>query len=698
MGRGEGQQGEDVEGVYLTWMMSALALGVILLPFYAPPWAKLTLSGFVDFIRRYWVHVLLLLIIYNAKDSLDQIDRILMASAGFDMTPWVYAIEGDLVLRVQEAFEAPWLTSWLTHFYVAGFMFICYVSVFYVAYFDDRWMADRIVLSIAWVYVLAVPFYLFFNVRVTGDVIPGMDTLAYDLNPEISDWFRRIDPFTNGMPSLHIGIPAVVFLTLLRWDEDGRWRRYRHTVLGYILLTAFTIVYLGIHWLSDIIGGLLVASLAVALTERSVDFVWRIGDERTMNARLASLLTRPRIALAALAAPVVDLARRYRRPEARETGLALIGVLVVVFLVVTFDLTHQALPAGGTVAPEGATAADGWLASLDNQSGTHVMLLYDLTLPDEPFLVDQPEMAEGDPFALDQGLLVMANATRLVAVETEAQGSTVLDLPLTARPTSLAVAEGGVVLAVVDGRLHGWTSTGEAVALPEAATNVSVLATSGAELAWSTSDAPGEVRIGRLQTTGSLGIVLNASAPVEQEEAMAAWGLPADVANATIMDLDLSPTHLAAVVNVSTVDRLLLYERATATTVLVGDGKYPAADPDLGLHLMAFTAWDHLDPRNPENKYLDGEIHLHNLTTNRTEVLTADLRHQWSPTVLDDHIIYLEETNAGFTSVEIHSRQVELQPYANIVLQTGLVVALFLTVANVVQRQRAIRSASIEEE
>jgi len=57
-----------VEGVYLTWMISALALGVVLLPVYAPPWSRLTLSGFVDFIRRYWVHVLLLLMIYNAKD------------------------------------------------------------------------------------------------------------------------------------------------------------------------------------------------------------------------------------------------------------------------------------------------------------------------------------------------------------------------------------------------------------------------------------------------------------------------------------------------------------------------------------------------------------------------------------------------------------------------------------------------------
>ena len=99
-----------------------------------------------------------------------------MASTGLDMTPWIYAIEGDLVLHVQQFFEAQWLTVTLTHFYVAGFMFICYVSVFYFAYFDDRWMADRVTLTIAWVYILAVPFYLFFNVRVTGAYIPEMET------------------------------------------------------------------------------------------------------------------------------------------------------------------------------------------------------------------------------------------------------------------------------------------------------------------------------------------------------------------------------------------------------------------------------------------------------------------------------------------------------------------------------------------
>ncbi|MEC8742547.1 MAG: phosphatase PAP2 family protein [Candidatus Thermoplasmatota archaeon] len=690
-----------MEGVYLTWMISALALGVVLLPVYAPPWSRLTLSGFVDFIRRYWVHVLLLFMIYNAKDFLDQVDRILMANTNLDMTAWIYAIEGDLVLRIQEAFEARWLSIALTHFYVAGFMFICYVSVFYVAYFDDRWMADRIVLSIAWVYILAVPFYLFFNVRVTGDVIPGMETIAYDLTPEIADWFRRIDPFTNGMPSLHIGIPFVVWLCLLRYDEDRRWNRYRHTVLLYTVVTAFTILYLGIHWISDIVGGLLIAAGAVAMTERTVGFVWRIGDERTMNARLASLLTQPRVALSALVAPVTTQLKRFRSPGARESRLGLGVVLFLVLLVVTYDLTHQALPAGGIEAPEGAAAADGWVATMDNRSGVHTVVLNDLSTPDVVIEVAQPNMTEGDLVALDGRHVVMANASVIRTVRTDDPQTITMETTIDDKPSILTLADGPqgtVVLAVINGTLHGWTMLGEDAMLPAQASGVIALVTNGAELAWATEDRPLDVRMARLGTSGALTVPLNASATPEQEAEMLGWGLPADVDNGTIIDLELSQTHLVAVVNVSTVDRLVLYERALGTMHLIGDGKYSAADPALGVDVLAYTGWDHLNPINPETKYLDSEIHLHDLSTNLTEVLTADTRDQWSPTVLEEHIIFLERSASDETSVRIYSREVVLQPYSNAVLQVGLMVMLALTFAYVVQIQQEARGRRTEEE
>jgi len=61
-----------MEGIYLTWLISALAIGVLLMPLIRPPWSKITMDGFVDFLRRYWLHLVLVLLIYNAKDFLDE--------------------------------------------------------------------------------------------------------------------------------------------------------------------------------------------------------------------------------------------------------------------------------------------------------------------------------------------------------------------------------------------------------------------------------------------------------------------------------------------------------------------------------------------------------------------------------------------------------------------------------------------------
>ena len=119
------------------------------------------------------------------------------------------------------------------------------------------------------------------DVRVTGDVIPGMETLAYDLTPEIRNWFVQIDPFTNGMPSLHIGMPFAIWLAFVRWDEDGRWNRFANVLAVFVILTAFTIVYLGIHWISDMLGGLLIAHFAVNLADKTRVAVWSAFDAQS---------------------------------------------------------------------------------------------------------------------------------------------------------------------------------------------------------------------------------------------------------------------------------------------------------------------------------------------------------------------------------------------------------------------------------
>ena len=692
-----------MDGIYLTWLVSALALGVLLLPVFKQPWMKLTLPTFIDFFRRYWIHIVIVFLIYNSKDILDQLDRIIMANTGLDMTPWIFAVEGSLAYDVQVAFKTEWLTVALTHFYVAGFMFICYVSIFYFAFFDDRWIADRMTLSIAWVYILAIPFYLFFNVRVTGDYIPGMETLAYDLTPEIADWFRRIDPFTNGFPSLHIGIPFAVWLCLTRFDEDRRWNKYRALVFVYIAVTAFAIIYLGIHWFIDIIGGVLVASLAVSLAGRTSEGWWSIFDERTINSRIVTVLTEPKKAIGIVWSRFDGLVKRFREPTSRETGTMVLAIFIVLFAVITWELSHQSLPAGGVEAPQEVAAADGWMVTIDNRTSGAVMLVHDLSNLE----LDPVEMLNGSiglstPFDVENNRLAVANSTSLMVfdlMKRTASGYTNILNKESTQPDEVYLsssATSAYIVMLSGGNLSAMDVHGVEVNLGLSERSIAHVAVNKIELAIVYEDAPTTVHFARIGAMGSIAIKeINATASEEQDAVLMEWGTPVDMPNATIVDVVFDEAFLAATVNVSATDRLVVYNRSNDGQWLASDPKYRVSDPSMYNGILAWSTRDHFDPTKPQAKYMDGEIQFLNLTENQTLLLTSDELNQFGPQVLTDHLVYFEEDEFGVVTVHIHSWTPEITVYSNLLLQIGLLAAFLLAFIYAYQRQ-AERSHAIE--
>ena len=620
-----------------------------------------------------------------------------MARTGLDMTPYIYAIEGDLVVLFQDAFRAEWLDVLMTHFYIAGFMFITYASIFYVTYFDDRWMADRIALCVAWVYLLAIPFYLFFNVRVTGFYIEDMDAIAYTLNPEIEDWFRRIDAFTNCMPSLHIAVPFAIWLTFRKYDHDGRWRRFQNMTLGYIILTAFAIIYLGIHWFVDIIGGMMVAALSVSLTDKTNDSVWKIFDERTINSRLATVLTRPSHSISILSGRIKAYLKTLMKPTSKETGTFIVVIMILTGAVITWDLTHNELPAEGVQSAQGAVASEGWLATMDNQSGEAIVLIHDVAEPlSIPTTVAQPLMEFDSPYALFENYLVMANESELRVVNVDAPNIVLLQqdvvgiqsLQMTAlqgKPVVLFIANDGLQAVNIDGEFV------QVPTLPNGET-IQMMSVSGIEILFVSKEQPDTLHLGTIGTSGSQNIVMNASTTEEQNLVLEGWGQSVDEANASINQIAFDSRFIAVKMNVSALDRMVIYDRSTGEQWLGFDPIFPVGNLSLGYGYIVWEAKDHYNPLSFADKYGDWEIHQLNLATNYSEQLTSDSIDQINPIALEDGLAYIEVKEDGEITINVLNRGTELATYSSIVLQWSVLILIALTFIYIMQRQDEARS------
>ena len=674
-------------GIYITWITGAIILSIAMMPLFKPPYAKLRLEGFIDMFRRYWAHMIVVFSVYLWKDLLDGMDRVLMASTKLDMTPYVYAIEGDIVLWVQQELRNAALDQMLTHFYVMGFMTATFASFLYPIYFDDRHMADRVSLSMFWVYIISIPFFLFFNVGVTGDHIPAMQTIAYDLTPEIHNWFTRIDPFSNGMPSLHIGLPFAIWLTMQRWDEDGRWVNYRNFLIVFMLVTAFSIIYLGIHWIVDIIGGMAVAILAVELTAKTHSSIWRVADERLFSRRLARAIADPGKSLRGTLSSVYSVFEPLKEPNKRQTSVIIAILLLSTAFVLLWDATHQDFPVEGVEWPTSAAGSDGWLVSVEEvPDGSLEISVWNVS--DEVSSVVSGAAWETAPMVSISGpFLALHDAQRvdfyeLQSDETEfspkfsrTESNPVLDVAIaesvSGEPLLVIVHDDS--LEVIDGEQGPIETT--FLGAP-----FSIVAASGQLLAWAdTTASQPTVNVTSLEGPRiAISLVLDAGATEQQDEYLEqVSGVAVDYENAEVVDIAMDPMWVIAVVDVGPVNRTILINILTGEQTMISEPVWPSSSPSVAHGRVAFLQIPFWDPSlDPEDIVTNRDVYLHEIADNTTLAITHDEDvDQSDPQVLLNNVAWVEVDADGVSALTVYSEET-FQPYSSVILQSAILMLI----------------------
>ena len=199
---------------------------------------------------------------------------------------------------------------------------------------------------------------------------------------------------------------------------------------------------------------------------------------------------------------------------------------------------------------------------------------------------------------------------------------------------------------------------------------------------------PDTVHLGIVDGIGLISIEVNATGDPDEDDILLAKDLNVDIINATITDISLSKTKLAATVDVNATSRLVLLDTITGDSQIISDHKFAAFDPHLDYGILMFSAYTEINPLDAAEEYSDREIYIHDLSTNLTRPLTADALDQWAPMVLEDHYVYRQMDSNGDVSVEVQQKEPTLQSYSSNILKFGVILVISLAFINIMQRQR----------
>jgi membrane-associated phospholipid phosphatase len=192
------------------------------------------------------------------------IDQITTNYIGLNFTFNFQIIEDGIVYWFSQKWT-PFLLYFFVFIYIILYPFILWFSIFYFLIADERKAMKTFAYSLVIIYVIALPFYLFLpvtNVYIFYGAASALDTVI----PGVEQFFYATTTNNNCFPSLHVAMTLLVAKTVSFTNNK------RFIYLAYFcgICVICSVIYLAIHWITDVIGGILLAFLVFYLIKRFV--------------------------------------------------------------------------------------------------------------------------------------------------------------------------------------------------------------------------------------------------------------------------------------------------------------------------------------------------------------------------------------------------------------------------------------------
>lgn len=209
--------------------------------------------------KKLWIHFALLGTILLINKLELQIENNFIHIG--DYSHIIQQYEGQLLANFQNLLNNTWLTELTTFFYII--IFVTLISTSFVLYFiqQNKQLFYTFIYAVGLNYLIAIPFYLFLPVNEVWYVHSQVHFLIPEVYPDFETQYRNVSGLNNCFPSLHNSIS----LTLLFLSYKSNNKPFKWFMTGSVGIIMFSTIYLGIHWLTDMAAGVLLAITAFTM-------------------------------------------------------------------------------------------------------------------------------------------------------------------------------------------------------------------------------------------------------------------------------------------------------------------------------------------------------------------------------------------------------------------------------------------------
>lgn|GEM_PF-64178 len=175
------------------------------------------------------------------------------------LAPLFHYMENGLAASMSSYWSMPAVVFFVSFYFLFHLFLLWFIPLLFLLN-NKTWHTRMALLAYPVMYAMSLPFYLFLPVTnvYTYRGIPSPVEMVF---PGVEKFYYSVTTVDNCFPSLHVGVAFVILGIVLLSDN----RRLKPIAIAYAILMSVTVIFLSIHWVMDVLGGIAVAAATLAI-------------------------------------------------------------------------------------------------------------------------------------------------------------------------------------------------------------------------------------------------------------------------------------------------------------------------------------------------------------------------------------------------------------------------------------------------